>query len=333
MLFRITRMDLWILRLKRIPCAGIGFGILSGSIFAAGSLIVKLLPNINPVEIVISRSLIQALCFLPFVIWNRMEIFGAEGERIILFFRSLTSFGSFILIYISYRFISLADASTIVSATPVIVTIVAFFWLKEECNVFRSLMVALTIAGVVLIARPAFLFGGDSEDYMDNTTVTRTTIGIIIACCSCTCSAFNCIWIRMLPKTQPAVMISIFSIFSIIAGTLICLLFMLLGTDVVDDLANGFICPTGARDIVLLVMNGLCGIFGQLTLIIALKIEEAHLISLALEIDILCAFLFQNFFLPHESIQWTSIAGALLIGSSVAASAIMKWVHSRRSKV
>lgn len=325
-------MDGWILRLKRIPCAGIGFGILSGSIFAAGSLIVKLLPNINPVEIVISRSLIQALCFLPFVIGNRMEIFGAEGERIIVWLRSLTSFGSFILIYISYRFISLADASTIVSATPVIVTIFAYFWLNEECNMFRSLMVVLTIAGVVLIARPAFLFGEDNQA-AKNTSATKTTIGIIIACCSCTCSAFNCIWIRMLPKTQPAVMISIFSIFSIIAGSIVCLLFMLLGTDVVGDLANGFICPYGVHDIGLLVLNGLCGIFGQLTLIIALKIEEAHLISLALEIDIVCAFLFQSLFLPHESIQWTSIAGALLIGSSVAASAIMKWIQSRRLKV
>lgn len=42
-------------RLRVIPCAGILLAMLSGVFFATAGFIVKLIPNINPIQIVVSR--------------------------------------------------------------------------------------------------------------------------------------------------------------------------------------------------------------------------------------------------------------------------------------
>ena len=44
-----------LLRLRRMPCAGIIMGMLSGIFFATAGFIVKLVPNVNPVQIVVTR--------------------------------------------------------------------------------------------------------------------------------------------------------------------------------------------------------------------------------------------------------------------------------------
>lgn len=42
-------------KLRVIPCAGILLAMLSGVFFATAGFIVKLIPNINPIQIVVSR--------------------------------------------------------------------------------------------------------------------------------------------------------------------------------------------------------------------------------------------------------------------------------------
>lgn len=42
-------------RLRLMPCAGIIMGTLSGVFFATAGFIVKLVPNVNPVQIVVTR--------------------------------------------------------------------------------------------------------------------------------------------------------------------------------------------------------------------------------------------------------------------------------------
>ena len=42
-------------RLRGIPCAGVVLAMLSGIFFATAGFIVKLIPEVNPVQIVVSR--------------------------------------------------------------------------------------------------------------------------------------------------------------------------------------------------------------------------------------------------------------------------------------
>ena len=42
-------------RLREIPCAGVVLAMLSGIFFATAGFIVKLIPEVNPIQIVVSR--------------------------------------------------------------------------------------------------------------------------------------------------------------------------------------------------------------------------------------------------------------------------------------
>lgn len=46
-------------KLRRMPCAGIIMGMLSGVFFATAGFIVKLVPNVNPVQIVVTRFVLS----------------------------------------------------------------------------------------------------------------------------------------------------------------------------------------------------------------------------------------------------------------------------------
>lgn len=62
------------------------------------------------------------------------------------------------LLYYSFRELPLGDATTIIFSSPVIVIALSFLFLKEPCGVLRIVVVCTLLAGVVLVARPPFLF-------------------------------------------------------------------------------------------------------------------------------------------------------------------------------
>lgn len=62
------------------------------------------------------------------------------------------------LLYYSFRELPLGDATTIIFSSPLIVIALSFLFLKEPCGVLRIMVVCTLFAGVVLVARPPFLF-------------------------------------------------------------------------------------------------------------------------------------------------------------------------------
>ena len=200
--------------------------------------------------------------------------------------------------------IPLADASTIVFSAPVYVSVFACVFLKEECGIFQTVITAVTIAGVLLISKPTFIFGYQHEAVQE---VALRMEGSVIALISSLSTALTFILIRKLQKTPAAVVINSFSIVSIVSGIVALALIRNLFFEAAGDLATGVGWPATAGEIGWMIGNGLCGVFGQLCLTIALKVEEASLVSLARTIDIVMAFVFQILWLPSEAVHWTSL--------------------------
>ena len=50
------------------------------------------------------------------------------------------------------------------SSTPVLVTVLAHFFLKERCGVIPVIVAIITFFGVAVITRPPFLTGAESFD-------------------------------------------------------------------------------------------------------------------------------------------------------------------------
>ena len=263
---------------------------------------------------------------MPIMIFGRMHPLGSKGERMALIFRGVFGFLGFALCYVAYRMIPFADASTIVYSAPVYVSVFAFVLLKEECGLFQTFTIGLTITGVLLISKPTFLFGinagGDS--------IAESSLrleGSLAAFLSSLCSAASFVLMRRLQKTPSAVVISIVSIITIIMGILVLSVIVSFLKKDIGILARGVGIPETPEEILWLMANGLCGVFGQLCLTVSLKIEEAGLVSLARTVDILMAFLFQVAFLHSEIVHWTSVAGGVIVCFGVCISAMRRWLR------
>lgn len=270
------------------------------------------------------------IVYMPIIIYNQFNLFGARGERIHSFVRGFLGFIAFACCYSAYRMIPLADASTIVFSSPVYVSIFACIMLKEECGLFQVFSIVMTMVGVCLVSRPTLIFGSQGET---SYSIAKRNIGSLTALASALASAMVIVIIRRMKNTPAAVVINVFSMYSVFFGLIYLLLIDNIFSKNAPDLAEGIGVPWTSKDIVLLLINGICGVFGQLGLTIALKIEEAGLVSIARTSDILIAFIYQIAFLPEESHHLlTSIIGASIIAISVCLTGVRRWLHSKPGK-
>ena len=265
------------------------------------------------------RSLIQAIFYIPAALILKDPLFGISGERWYLFQRAAFGYICFTLSYYSLKFVSLSDSSSIVFSAPVFVSIFACIILHEPCGVFQITNVFFTLVGVILISHPSFIFGGTGEDA--NFTAGDRLIGAILAFLSCLTMAYTFVSMRRLQKTPTTSVIAFFSTFCVVCGgvTVIIMHFAVPSYEV---------RTLSSDDWIFLVINGLCGVFGQLFLVTALKIEEAGLVSLVRTFDIVMSFIYQVFCL-HQSAPLLSIIGAAIVFCGCVACGLKKFFASK----
>jgi drug/metabolite transporter (DMT)-like permease len=254
------------------------------------------------------------------MIYFKESMTGVVGERVALWERCF--FGLSVLTnYYALSYISLADSSAIGFSAPVFVSVFACFLLKEPCGAFQISTVVATLIGVVLIARPSFLFAADVEDIFSE---EDRIIGITLSVVTCLAMAYTYVSMRKLKQTPTNVVVATFSIFCIF----VCSLTMNIWSFTTGEV---IVTPHTSFDWMMIGVNGICGVLGQVTLVLALKLEEAGLVAVMRTFDIVVAFLFQAAFLS-QPIHWTSILGAVIVCSGCIAVSLKKYYDSKREK-
>ncbi|XP_076352703.1 solute carrier family 35 member G1-like [Tachypleus tridentatus] len=290
--------------LWRFPGLGILCALSSGFFFASGAVLVKLLTQINSTEIFLVRCTGQLVVCIPIAIYTKNSVFGVKGEQSYLLLRAVLSAISGNCIYLSYRFLPLGDASTIVLSAPIFATVFAKIFLKEACDIINTILILLTLGGVLLIAKPTFLTG---------TTISSSHIvGSLIAFTACILDSLWFVANRKLQKTHFSVIIIVYSTVVIILDTVIL------------SYLDGFSLPVCGNDGIYLVGVACCGIGGQLLLTTALKLENVGPVSIARTIDIVLAFIFQVT-ITGEKVTWSSVLGAILVSACAVLTAVRRY--------
>lgn len=143
-------------QLKRI--LGVIFAMSSCIFFAISSLLVKLLHEIPPQEVVFFRSLVQVIFLLPPLIYSDVPVTGNTRNLTLLCIRGVAGTLALCCQFYAFQRMPLADATVIVFSSPVFTGVLAHFLLEEKWSWFDALATLLCFSGVVLIARPTFLF-------------------------------------------------------------------------------------------------------------------------------------------------------------------------------
>ncbi|KAG2346103.1 drug/metabolite transporter superfamily [Suillus weaverae] len=145
--------------------AGMLLIIYSQFFFASMDISVKLLnglePPVHTLQIIVIRMGITFVCCEIYmtVMGIPDPIAGPKGVRMMLLIRGITGFFGLFGMYWSLQYLSVADATILVFLTPLTTALAGSVFLKESYSVKQAVAGVFSLLGVVLIGRPAFLFG------------------------------------------------------------------------------------------------------------------------------------------------------------------------------
>ncbi|CAG2116141.1 unnamed protein product, partial [Medioppia subpectinata] len=267
---------------EMIPAFGIMMSILSVVAFSVASVIVKIITELHSLQVLFIRCTFQVIFYLIPIIYHRQPIFGVRGHRIDLFLRAIAGTSAAIFIYQAYRLIPLGDATTIQFSSPVIVIFLAVFILHEPLTCLQVFTGIATFGGIIIIAKPEFIFGSDGYGTPDR---TQGLIFSVVAACS---TATVMIILRKLKTTPLPVVIIWFSGVAMAASLTTVL--------IVDQ----WRWPAGWLSYGLLVAIGVLGIADQYFMTIALHYESAGPVAITRTLNIVLAFVWDVWLLGEE---------------------------------
>jgi drug/metabolite transporter (DMT)-like permease len=129
--------------------------------FSVMSLLVKLAGQRLPSQqIVLVRGVVTLVLSIALLLHARVPMWGQNHSLLVL--RGLLGFGALSAFYFSLVHLPLAEATVIQYTNPVFTAILAAVLLGERVGRGEAACIAASMAGVLLIARPGFLFGAAS---------------------------------------------------------------------------------------------------------------------------------------------------------------------------
>lgn len=236
--------------------------------------------------------------------------------RVYLFLRGFLGSNAMILLYYAVLQMPLADATVITFSNPVFTSLLAWIFLKERCSVWDVIFTISTLTGVVLIARPPFLFGGEISDIENNyDNHLKGTVAAFVSAIAVACTMV------ILRKMGKNVHYYLAVWYYAVLGFIECVVVLF----IIDE----WKMPSCGWDRWIMMSIGVLGIAGQIFLTKALQVEKAGPVALMRTTDVVLAFVLQFLFLNRKP-TWWSLGGALCVISSTTGVAIRKWYNSTR---
>ena len=191
--------------LRRIPL-GLRYMAAAAFFFSVMSLLVKIAGQRLPTqEVVLARSSVGAL--LSWMVLRSRGVSLLGNRRGLLLVRAALGYGALSCFFYALVHLPLADATVIQYTNPVFTALLAAVLLSERLRAREVVLVLVSLAGVVLMARPGFLFGG-LEQRLDLTAAAIALLGAVL-------SAGAYVAVRKLGSTEdPLVIIFYFAALS-----------------------------------------------------------------------------------------------------------------------
>ena len=289
-------------------------------------IIIKKANLLNGSEQATIRYSVSLVIVLSIAYYKNLNIFGHRKQRKLLLVRGVVGVIGLVCAYFAIMFINPSD-STAISQTNVIITaIIARIFLKEKLTFAHLISILLTVAGVLLISQPSFLFNKSSNAKNNNFTSTNSThsnrqtfsisltsLGILIAIFD----AFSLGSVQVLIKKLciKKVHYSISTIYTSYIGLPVCvaLSFVLIYT------GNSKLVYNWSHNwnelkwhLFYSISVSILGSFNQIILNLSIQYEDASKVSIIKTCDLFFIFIFQYFLLNIKS-DILNIVGAVLI--------------------
>ncbi|MGC6487535.1 MAG: DMT family transporter [Planctomycetota bacterium] len=169
--------------------------------FAVMALLVKLAGarGLPTMQIVLARAVVTLALSVAGLVHARQRPWGTNNRLLVL--RGVFGSGGFICFYAAVHHLPLAEAAVIHHISPILTALVAAVWLGERVEGRVIVGMALALAGVVLIAQPAALFGaGAANPDLPWRYVLVGMLGALFA-------SFAYVTVRKLGASEPPILV------------------------------------------------------------------------------------------------------------------------------
>ncbi|MDQ3388698.1 MAG: DMT family transporter [Gemmatimonadota bacterium] len=279
----------------RLPSVGLRYMAMGAFWFSLMSLLVKVAgERIPSQQVVLARGVITLVLSYALVRRAGVSLWGRRRGHLVL--RGFLGFVALSCFYFSLVHLPIAEATMIQYMNPVFTALLAAWLLRERMGIGEAACVALSFAGVVLVARPSFLFGGGSG--LDPLYVAIALAGALF-------SAGAYTTIRTLTGEHPHVIVFYLPLVTVPATIPL----------VVGDL----VWPTPLEWLVLLGV-GVTTQIGQVYLTRGLQMERAGKATAVGYLQIVFAVSWGALFFGERPDFWALVGAALIVAGTLALS-------------
>jgi drug/metabolite transporter (DMT)-like permease len=268
---------------------GLRYMVLAAFFFSLMGVLVKIAGQRLPsAELVLGRSVVALV--LSYGMLRRAGVAPWGRRKGLLAFRGLAGSLSLLCVFYALTKLPLADATVLQYTNPVFTAILAALFLQEIIGGREVIGLLFSLAGVVLVAQPAFLFG-TAADSLDLVAVGVALLGAVLA-------AMAYATVRKLRETEHHLVVVFY--------------FPLIATPAsVPFMASDALWPTPLEWLLLLGI-GVSTQIAQVYLTKGLHIEKAGRAMSMSYVQIIFAALW-GFFFFSEAPDLLGILGALLV--------------------
>ena len=127
-----NRLDAEAARAGCHRCFGLGLAFLSGVLMTAYSSMIKMLGQMDSMQVVIMRGVLQMVVMLIVALYKKLHFFGDKSRAIVIFLFLVAFTGGLRLIFIftSFSRLPLGDSTAIIFSSPVLVMLFSICILK-----------------------------------------------------------------------------------------------------------------------------------------------------------------------------------------------------------
>lgn len=243
---------------------GIFLSLVSAFFFTLQNVLTRFIhPDVTVIEISFFYVVIQSIFVVPIMTYKNISPNVKSDTKLLALLSLRGVFGTLVwcLSFYSIRHISIGDATAIVFSSPVLVGILARVFLKEAFGKLDTLLVLVSVSGVVLITQPPIIFEGNEMDLLG-------TLAAVGACVSLSVSVIACRELCLLNVSNLVIVL-----YHGIVGTL-CMA-------VVNSVTHGWVVPPCYSTRYFLVGGGILGFVAQCLLTYAFSIERTMLVTSA----------------------------------------------------
>ena len=268
--------------------------MLSALAFSVMTVLVKLAGERLPSqEIVVARAIVSLA--LSWSLLRRAGISPWGHDRVWLWIRGLLGFAGLSCVYAAVTHLPLAEATVLQYLHPAITALLAGLFLGERITRPIVLATLLSLAGVVLVARPALLFGSSA--------VALDPVWVLVAVAGAAFSASAYVVVRKLSRTEdPLVIVFYFPLVTVPAA--------------IPTMWSDFVLPRGIEWLLLLGV-GLATQVGQVSLTRGLGLLPAATGTALSYLQVVFAAVWGIWIFGETLDRWTVLGGLLVIASSI----------------